>query len=182
MNKTILAVSLLAASVLSTSAMAVNTIDFEGTVIASTCDINAAGSGAADGLVTLPAVSTNDLITDGDWAKRTPFDIKLTNCTPSIAQATTFFEPGANIDVARGNMTLTGAGTAGVADNVQLQLLNALDFSEIKLGSDATAQNSTPVTLAAGAATLPYYVQYYATGASTAGSANSFVKYTMTYQ
>ncbi len=64
---------------------------------------------------------------------------------------------------------------------MQIGLLNS-DFSPIKAGFADASQNSKVVTIASGSATLPYYAQYVATGAATAGAANSSVMYTIAYQ
>jgi len=153
------------------------TITFNGNITAQTCTINGNGSGAKDFTVTLPTVSTSTLASAGQTAGRTPFNIALTNCTPGTGNVHTFFEPGPTTDATTGNLILN----AGGATKVQLGLLNS-DFSAIKSGFADASQNSKPVAITSGGATLSYYVQYVATGAATAGAAKSSVLYTIAYQ
>ncbi|NML33940.1 fimbrial protein [Paraburkholderia antibiotica] len=154
------------------------TITFNGMVTAQTCTINGNGSGSNDFTVTLPTVSASTLAAAGDTAGRTPFNIALTNCTPASGNVHTFFEQGPTIDATTGDLILANGG----ATNVQLHLQNS-DLSDIALNGDDGTQNSLSVAISsAGAATLPYYVEYKATGAATPGAADSSVMYTMSYQ
>ncbi|MNV81153.1 hypothetical protein D3C71_1748000 [compost metagenome] len=50
------------------------------------------------------------------------------------------------------------------------------------LGNPLALQNSQQVAVDTGGAALRYYAQYFATGAATAGAANSSVTFTMIYQ
>jgi len=154
------------------------TITFNGQVTAQTCTINGNGTGAKDFLVTLPSVSTSALAGAGQTAGRTPFSIALSACTPDSGNVHTYFEPGITTDASTGNLKLD----AGGASNVQIGLLNS-DFTPIKAGFADASQNSKPVVIASGSATLSYYAQYVATGgAAGAGAANSSVMYTLVYQ
>jgi major type 1 subunit fimbrin (pilin) len=156
------------------------TITFNGALTATTCTINGNGTSAKDFSVTLPTVSTNTLKTAGDTAGSTGFNIALTGCTPVTAtsQASVFYEAGATTDLADNGLLLVDAGGA---QNVKLQLRNQ-DGSTIKAGFSRELQGSKPASLASGAATLYYMVQYYAKGATTAGAANSSVVYSIDYQ
>lgn len=172
--------ALLGAAVLmasQTAAASDGTITFNGNITAQTCTINGNGSGSNNFSVTLPTVSTATLASAGQTAGRTPFNIKLSSCTPSSGNVHTYFEPGPTTDASTGNLVLN----AGGATNVQLGLLNA-DFSAIKAGFADASQNSKSVAITTGSATLSYYVQYVATGAAGAGAANSSVLYTLAYQ
>lgn len=153
------------------------TIQITGKVTASTCNLNGATSPVTIN-VALPTVSTAALPSAGSVAGRTPFSIALTNCSASMTKAQTYFEPGPTINSATNNLILQGAG---VAANVELQLLNA-DASKIVLGNPLATQNSQIGNVTAGTGTLSYFAQYVATGASGAGSANSSVTFTMIYQ
>ncbi|WP_288194998.1 hypothetical protein [uncultured Phyllobacterium sp.] len=104
---------------------------------------------------------------------------RAADCGATVAQVQTFFEPGPTIDTSSNNLTLQG-GT-GIAGNVQLQLLNA-DHSQVLLGNPLGLQNTQSVAVEGGGAALRYYAQYVATGAATAGAANSSVTFTMIYQ
>jgi len=151
------------------------TITINGLVTSNTCAISGNGGGK-DFTVTLPSVSAASLAVAGQTAGRTPFSINLTGCNPVDGGVHAFFEPGPTTDLATGRLILAGGG----ASNVQIGLLND-DFSEIKAGAADASQNSKSVTMAAGAATLSYYAQYYATGAAVPGVANSSVMYTLSY-
>ncbi len=153
------------------------TITFNGTITAQTCTINGNGSGSKDFVVTLPKVSASTLSTAGQTAGRTPFNIALSGCTPDSGAVKTYFEPGSTTDTATGRLNLN----AGGASNVQIGLLNS-DFTSIKAGFDDASQGSKTAAITSGSATLPYYAEYVATGAATAGAANSSVMYTIVYQ
>ncbi len=152
------------------------TITFNGNVTAQTCTISGNGGGN-NFTVTLPTVSASTLGAGGATAGRTPFSIALTNCTPTSGNVHTFFEQGPTIDTTTGNLIVATGG----ATNVELQLQNS-DFSVIALNKADGSQNSKSAVISTGAAALNYYVQYIATGAATAGAANSSVMYTMSYQ
>jgi major type 1 subunit fimbrin (pilin) len=109
-------------------------------------------------------------------AGRTPFNIALSACTPSTGNVSTYFEPGSTTDGSTGNLVVATGG----ATNVQIQLLNQ-DATPIKAGFAQASQNSQTTALNTGAATLNYFAQYFATGATTAGAANSSVNYTISY-
>nr|WP_245841128.1 fimbrial protein [Paraburkholderia ribeironis] len=154
------------------------TITFTGNITAQTCTINGGSTGTNNFSVALPTVSASSLATAGQSAGRTPFNIALTGCTPGTGNVHTFFESGGTTDPATGYLILD----AGGAQNVEIALLNGLDGSEIKAGFADSLQNSYPVALSNGAATLPYFAEYKATGIATAGAANSSVMYTISYQ
>lgn len=158
------------------AAAADGTITFSGNITAQTCTISGNGGGK-DFTVILPTVSASTLQTAGQTAGRTPFNIQLTGCTPSSGNVHTFFEAGPTTDPATGRLIVA----AGGATNVQIGLQNG-DMTDIRAGFADTAQNSKSVGIASGSATLPYFAQYVATGAATAGAANSSVMYTIAYQ
>ena len=180
MNRKLLSALIIAGTAIAaqTASAADGTITFNGEVTANTCTINGNGSGASDFLVTLPSVSTSALAADGVSAGRKDFKIELTNCTPDSGNVHTYFEPGITTDLQTGNLIVD----AGGAQNVQIRLLND-DFSAIKAGFADAAQNSKPVAIAGGSATLPYFAEYVAVGGpATAGVANSSVVYSLSYQ
>lgn len=158
------------------------TITFNGKITGQTCDINGNGTGSKDFTVTLPTVSKNSLANAGDWAGRTPFSIALSNCSPDTGNVATYFEPGASVDLATGQLIVDSGANA--ATNVELGLLNG-DTTAISVGATtggANSSNSKSVALAGGAATLNYFVQYVAyQGASTEGDVASRVQYTIIY-
>ncbi|MCY1280318.1 Major fimbrial subunit SMF-1 [compost metagenome] len=156
-------------------------INFTGQVTAQTCSIDGNGSGGVDFTVNLPTVSVSTLAAAGETAGNTPFTIALSNCTPDSGNVHTFFEAGPTTNLATGNLTLTdGVAAAG---NVEIQLLNGGDQSQIMVGYADAAQNSRSVALNAGAATLSYSAQYVAVGGGAVpGLANSYVQYSIAYQ
>ncbi|WP_245135014.1 fimbrial protein [Acinetobacter nosocomialis] len=154
------------------------TITINGLVTEKTCDIvTPAGK---DFTVTLPTVSKQTLAAAGNVAGRTPFQIKLANC--SEGKVATYFEPGATVDFNTGrllNQDATGAKNV----NVQLLGSNNQVIPVLAAGANGAQANSQWVDVAkAGSADLNYYAEYYATGASTAGKVNTSVQYTIIYQ
>ncbi|KVN39766.1 fimbrial protein [Burkholderia pyrrocinia] len=168
-----------AATVSQVASAADGTITFNGSITAQTCKIDGNGSGSNNFTVPMLNVSTSALAAAGQTAGTKDFNIALTACTPASGNVHAYFEPGPKVNTATGNLFLD----AGGATNVEIRLLNAGDFSPIKLGAADASQNSQSVAIsAAGTATLKYYAQYYATGAATAGAANSSVMYSLVYQ
>jgi major type 1 subunit fimbrin (pilin) len=98
----------------------------------------------------------------------------LSNCSATTGDVYAYFEQGANVN-ADGRLTNTGTAT-----NVDLQLL---DSGNGVLNAGSTEQTTSPKTVAltAGAGTLTYSAQYYATGAATAGTVLSAVNYSINY-
>ncbi|ESK45594.1 fimbrial protein [Acinetobacter oleivorans] len=150
------------------------TITINGLVTDKTCDIvTPAGK---DFTVTLPTVSKQTLAVAG----RTPFQIKLANC--SEGKVATYFEPGANVDFNTGRL-LNKDATGAKNVNVQLLGSNNNFIPVLAAGANGAQANSQWVDVAAaGSADLNYYAEYYATGASTAGKVNTSVQYTIIYQ
>jgi len=155
-------------------------IQFSGELVAQTCTIDVNGTVTpAAATVTLPTVSTGALTAAGNTTGQTGFQISLSNCTGPAKSAAAFFENGPTVDVASGNLNTQAGGAA----NVQLQLLDASNGNVIKAGDMLQTLATTKVNLdASGNAKLPYAVQYYATGATTAGTVNSSVTYSVNYQ
>ncbi|MEH6418177.1 fimbrial protein [Pseudomonas sp. CGJS7] len=178
MKQASLALLALALSAPALSYAADGTLQIEGSVIAPTCVLTN-GPTPADIRVKLPAVAVSALSQSGQTAGRTPFVIRVADCDATTTQIQTYFEPGPTVNTSTNNLTLQGGGNN--AGNVELQLLNA-DHSQILLGNPSGLQNSQGVAVSGGGADLRYYAQYVATGAATAGSANSSVTFTMIYQ
>ncbi|TBR36235.1 MULTISPECIES: fimbrial protein [Dyella] len=161
------------------------TINFTGQIVAQTCKVNGANYGTPTTLptVALPWVFAPSLATTGATAGATAFSIAITGCDPAVKKVQTLFSSSAgNINTTSNNLKNT-FGT-GAATNVELQILNADDNSAVLLGqSTVTGQNSHVQNLdGTGAATMPYIVQYRATGAAGAGQVKSSVEFTMVYQ
>lgn len=154
------------------------TITFNGALVASTCTVTLNGV-AASGTVTLPTVSTSILAVTGNTAGATQFTLNLSGCTAVTGKTTVnaFFESGASVDPTTGNViNLTGTAT-----NVAVQLFPASNLTtQIKPGLSAQVK-ATDILLSAGSGTLNYAAQYYALGASTAGTFISNVTYSLIY-
>ncbi|MGO4329772.1 fimbrial protein [Cupriavidus sp. 2TAF22] len=152
------------------------TIEFTGSVVATTCTING-GGGANMMTVALPPVSTSALSQPGAVAGRTPFTIKLDGCAGSSTKVATAFEAGSTVN-SEGRLTVDAGGASGV----DIRLLNA-SYNPIKAGAAQNDQNSPAVDLVTGGiTTLHYYAEYVSTGTVQAGAANSRVQYSLVYQ
>ncbi len=159
------------------SAMASSgTISFNGEITSNTCNVSVDG-GTASETVLLPTVSESALDAPGKFAGRTSFSIGLSGCTGSLQTASAFFEAGAGVN-GDGRLVNTGSAT-----NVDLQLRDGSNANAvIKAGSASQITDTEYVTLASGAATLPYSAEYYATDAAGAGTVVSSVTYNIQYK
>lgn len=162
------------------------TINITGLLTAGTCKIT--GGSPYTQAVVLPTIQATSLTGVGTVAGATAFSFAIAGCaitgTGAPTKATTYFEPGANIDSVTHNLLSTGGATG-----VEVQLLNgpgstAAASSAILLGNPTATQNSGTVTISAtGTATMNYYAQYYASSAApTAGTVISAATFTMVYQ
>jgi major type 1 subunit fimbrin (pilin) len=150
---------------------------FNGNITAQTCTISGNGGGSSF-TVPLPTVSTSALSNDGSAAGGRPFDITLTNGSPDSGTASTYFEPGVDVNPATGRLR----NNQGSASNVEVRLRNE-DRSIIQLGAAQSAQNSQWATIAGGTATLNYLAEYVATGGpASAGSVSATAFYSIAYQ
>lgn len=176
------ALAIVISSVFTASALAADgTITINGQITDTTCTI-AVDGGSNDATVTLPTVSSSTLSAAGETAGATPFNISLSNCSgTSLNTASTYFEPGAYVDSETGRLNIDSTAT-DAATNVQVELLNAERNAIVAGASVANGQKDIPVDISSGSGILNYFAQYYATGASTAGSVTTQVDYTMVYE
>ena len=152
------------------------TITFTGTVVATSCVIG--GSGASF-TVALPPVDKNALAAAGNIAAPTLFPLVLTGCPASTAVHALFEVNNTSLDSATG--ALKNLAATGPAANVEVQILNStLNPINIATGANNGA-GSGGTTSAAGALTLNYYAQYYATGAAGSGAVSTNVTYALVY-
>ncbi|NBJ36425.1 fimbrial protein [Serratia fonticola] len=162
--------------VLSTAALADNTIKFQGEVADQTCDISINGN-ASSPLILLPTVASASLATAGSTTGQTPFTISLTGCeAPASTTAIKTVFVGNNL-TANGRM-----GNTGTAGNVSLQLV---DPASPATPLDLTGQNGAAgLSLASGATTAShdFAVEYYSEGTATPGSVLGSVQYSVSYQ
>jgi major type 1 subunit fimbrin (pilin) len=156
------------------------TITFEGALVSSTCTVKLNGL-AASGTVTLPTVATTALPLAGNTAGATRFTLEINDCTAvtGLTENTVnaFFESGAGVDPATGNLLNTGTAT-----NVVVQLFPENNLTtQIKPGETSQAE-ATDILLSATSGTLNYIAQYYATADSpAAGTFISTVTYSLVY-
>ncbi|MFZ3387539.1 fimbrial protein [Buttiauxella gaviniae] len=181
MKKLALATSLVAAMAAISGAQAASTgtITFNGELTATTCNVNVDGQGN-DATIALPRAGINDLTTEGQTRSRTSFNMLLSECEGTLLTAAAYFEAGPTVDTAgRLNNELTGTDAA---TEVQFQLRDGSGDNEvIKVGDASQGVNTTFVDISTGTATLPYMVEYYATGRTTAGLVSSKVVYSIQY-
>ncbi|WP_321959008.1 fimbrial protein [Burkholderia cenocepacia] len=163
------------------------TINFTGSVVASTCVIN---GGTNDLAVALPKIATNQLGKAGASAGRTPFTLSLTGCTVDtatvpapVSKVSVAFEPGPNVNLGTGRLTPSGTNAAS---GVEIAILND-KYSPIKIGGATGSQGTQVVDIdtavnGTGAATLQFAAEYVATGDPVSGgSADTFVTYSLVY-
>jgi major type 1 subunit fimbrin (pilin) len=172
--------SLLAAAAVAQSAVAADgTINFNGEVKDQTCTVAVNGQvSPAIATVTLPTVSSALLNASGKTIGQTGFKIELSSCAGPALSASAFFESGATVDAITNNLK----NTTGTAKLVQLQLVDGANGNVIKAGDTSQITATTATTITANAATLPYAVQYIATGKATAGTVVSSVTYSINYK
>ncbi|NMZ32846.1 fimbrial protein [Pseudomonas proteolytica] len=180
MNRKMLFVAVMTAAVVQSVQASDGTINFAGELVAQTCTITIDG-GPSPQTKNLPKVSTSLLTTPGQVAGATSFLIGLTGCASTPNSVTTFYEAGGTVDPITGRMRNTAAGGA---DEVELQLLDGgPTAAPILIGSDTQTTTNTRYTIdASGAVTMPYAVQYYATGTTTPGIVESQVTFSIDYQ
>nr|WP_315413578.1 type 1 fimbrial protein [uncultured Pseudomonas sp.] len=155
------------------------TINFTGSLTDTTCTITVGGSVSPSvAAVKLPSSTAAKLAKAGDVDGQTGFNVELSACAGTATTAAAIFASGGNVDPVSGNLKNTGT-----ASNVMLQLLDSTSGKTIKAGDASQMTSTSRVNLNAdGATVLPYAVQYFATGAATAGTVISAVTYSVDYQ
>jgi major type 1 subunit fimbrin (pilin) len=181
MKKVITSAALLAvlsAASMGAQAASTGTITFNGELTATTCDANVDGQGP-DATVVLPTIGTNQLTAQGQTAGRTGFNIALSNCAGTLQTASAFFEAGSSVDLPTGHLK----NMTGDATNVSLQLREeGSNEAVIQAGNSNQTANATYYDISSGSADLPYAVEYFANGATTAGTVVSDVVYSIQYK
>lgn len=207
MNNTLLSTSLFFALSVTTGAVFAadntGTINFNGQLTKTTCKVDIEGQGP-DATINLPTVSTNTLTQAGQVTGRTAFNMNLHDCEniiPTIIDfsvpitrnrtvstthtlVSAFFEAGITVDPVTGQLKNMDTSATG-ATFVNLQLLDGSNnFAPIKVGNTKQVTDTSYVSINTNtfSTTLPYAVEYYATGATTAGKVNSSVVYTLQYK
>ncbi|MGR3908675.1 fimbrial protein [Burkholderia sp. SR8] len=151
-------------------------VSFTGALSGASCEIKVNGADN-NGTVQLPSVGAAQLASAGKVSGATNFTIELSKCQNAGNSVRAFFEAGPNVDNANGTL-INRAGT-NAATNVAVQLLDTFG-NALKAGHDSQ-RTVTPIALVNNAAKLVYGAQYYATAATTAGSVNTSVTYSIDY-
>lgn len=174
------AFALMAVTVVQSVQASDGVINFAGELVAQTCTVTIDG-GASPQTKNLPKVSTSVLAAAGETAGGTSVLIGLTGCAATPNSVTTFFEAGGTVDPLTGRMRNTAVGGA---TQVELQLRDGgPNANPILIGSDTQLANNTRYTIdASGNVTMPYSVEYYATGTTTPGIVESQVTFSIDYQ
>lgn len=179
MNRKVIALALMSVATVGSVQASDGTINFEGELVAQTCTVTIDG-GASPQTKNLPKVSTSLLTAAGQTAGATSFLIGLSGCQQTSTSVTAFYEAGSTVDPVTGRMRNTDANGA---TNVELQLLDGGTRAPIQIGSDTQIDDNTRYTIdASGAVTMPYAVEYYATGTTTAGPVTSQVTFAIDYR
>ncbi|MBJ9259013.1 type 1 fimbrial protein [Citrobacter amalonaticus] len=162
------------------NAASTGTIEFKGSITASTCSVAIDGKGAdGNGIVNMPESSVSDFTT-ATTSGRTEFNLVLTGCTITApdTQVGAFFESGANVDTTTGRLINTGTATG-----VSLQLLDS-SANVINVGDAGQKNDGQFIIPDAGGGTLPYSVEYYkdADGTLAGGTVEGTVVYSLMYK
>lgn len=152
-------------------------IQFNGEVIASTCDTKL-NDVSADGTVPLDHVSTTGIAGVGTTAVPTPFTISVSGCSDDKAIIGVTFAPATGAPHSNGN--LANEDTATTPTKVSLQLVDAGTGATINLNGDQS--KGSKFTLVSGAGSLTYKVQYYSNDAApTVGKVTANATYQLAY-
>ncbi|HEY2454227.1 MAG TPA: fimbrial protein [Scandinavium sp.] len=153
-------------------AAADGTITFNGTITDSPCTV---ASSSINQTVQMGQIKTSAVTgADGtDLGSKTPFNIDLQNCSPTLKDGTTTWTKMQvmftdNIDPANTSKVLVNSGT-GIG--VSVGLLNSADSSEITLG---TASKDLLAVPSVSGQSLPFYAHFVKAGAG-AGSAGDII-------
>ena len=177
MNKLSTSLTLISALMLAGTTQAAQ-VNFTGKVTSQTCQFS---TPEGDELfVNLPDVSQGELTAVGQVAKKTTFDIKLSDCTTNDNVYIDFGTANADSGNA-GTLKNTAAGT-DAATNVNIQLLQVGEANDSPM--NLSAQNPVVKKVIANEpeTVFNYAAQYYATGESKAGLVASNAMITIKYQ
>lgn len=151
-----------------------NIITFQGEVTDETCSVAVNGEDATP-VILLETVSKSDLAKSGDTAGLTQFDIAVSGCTGNASGVSISTVFVGNQVTANGNL-----GNTGDATNVEVQVLDS-SGTEINFTGGHTDANALDLAANEKASSATYKVQYYATGAATAGTVSASLQYAVSY-
>jgi major type 1 subunit fimbrin (pilin) len=172
MKKNITGLALLVASVISTSAFAIDgTINFKGSVISNPCTVSAA-SKSLD--VEMGKIGTTAFPTSGSLSAAQKFTIVLTGCPTTVTSAKVRFD---GTQVEGDNSVLAIASGIGKAVGVGIKLYDK-DDNQINL-----YQNTASYPLTSASNNLDFKARYISlTNLVTAGAAEGAAQFTIIYQ
>jgi major type 1 subunit fimbrin (pilin) len=172
MKKNITGVALLVASLISSSAFAIDgTINFKGNVISNPCTISAA-SKSLD--VEMGKISTAAFPAAGAVSAAQKFTLVLSGCPTTVTSAKVRFD---GTQVAGDNSILAIQSGTGKATGVGIKIYDKAD-NQVSLYQDSAAY---PLTTSAN--NLEFKARYISlTNAVTAGAAEAAAQFTIIYQ
>ncbi|MGK9176076.1 type 1 fimbrial protein [Yokenella regensburgei] len=143
--------------------------------------VKAAACKTPDIQVDLQKHASTEFTAVGTTSPATPFNFEIKNCDPNINSVNYTFKPGPGVTlVSAGNndqhITLDSTSSAS---GVGIQVLDAYD-TPVPFNTKITYGGYNKTT--GGSYTIPMKARYIRTGAISAGTANSAVEFTMTYE
>lgn len=173
-----LSVFTISASTLAADPVTVNggTVHFTGEIVNAACAVSTESSNQT---VNLGQYRTARLAVTGDKTTPVPFQIKLSDCDPTVQSAAAVAFYGQSVTSNAKLLSVAASNTnSTAATNVGIEI--ASDTSEV-LGVNGTSF-STPKKLIAGNNALQFSARYVATGASTPGQANADATFVVKYE
>lgn len=155
-------------------------ITVNGSLRSGTCNPSVNGGGA-DGTVDLVSANISSLSFAGATADNTSFYLEVKGCQLSTGGKVYVYFDSAQTSVNAAGR-LNNMASSDSATMVEFQILNK-DKSVINLAAGAGSQGAgdSQSPNASGYARFDYSIEYYATGASSAGVVTSMLAYTLNY-
>lgn len=154
-----------------------NNLEFTGTIVAQTCDVEISSVSQS---IDLGQFSVEDFLAIGTWTKAKPFNINLKNCSRGITGTKIWFTGTADSDdPSLLALTDTGMGNENMlASGVGVEINND-DGDEISINNS----NSAVYSLKAGRNTLSFYIRYKSTRpVVTSGNATAVMYFDLQYE
>lgn len=152
----------------------VATLEFSGTIVAESCNVD---NDSKNQNKYLGQFYASDFPSAGAVTQAVPFDIKLTNCTDNITGTRVTFS-GAGASGNRSLLALTGEGTSGVASGLGVEVLDK-NMNTIPINTTTEKYPLVP----GDSNVLTFNLRYKSTGAVvTEGHAAATLFFDMRYQ
>lgn len=154
-----------------------NNLEFTGTIVAQTCDVEISSVSQS---IDLGQFSVEDFPAIATWTKAKPFNINLKNCSRGITGTKIWFTGTADSDdPSLLALTDTGMGNENMlASGVGVEINND-DGDEISINNS----NSAVYSLKAGRNTLSFYIRYKSTRpVVTSGNATAVMYFDLQYE